>query len=355
MNKLRNNVSASGWRSLTLFEVYVNSVAAGAASLYANGRQQVRIDVRLQARDSSNVIVSLTADDLKNLKLIDAVTMSDLSSDTDYRSAHREKYEIYHGSYFAALQPSVESVDAPCLLSSDMASVIQSTGMGEVAEETSTADERDQGLGYQVVTYWLSTTNLQPRALAAHIHKGSDVIYTTASSTHDPVSGQFRSIVNIRPVRPISYTTADWVSRRVDTVVSNPDFDVDLYYTKIKNEIPKHYAMKFVGCIVDNIALDGWFYSIRKSDRNKIHYFYEPTPPRQILYTSIGEPHRVVRFRVNDYTAVGEVTSARIIDVSAHQYGRGDVLSVFPIDSQGNKHHLKLQVTSDGNGHFPVA
>lgn len=194
-------VPNADWVTLTQFEVRVLARSKVTARVYANGNQQVPVEILIEARDKNDVRVQLSMEQLKTIKLIDYDAGAYISGTNHARDT---RY-VYHWD------PIRE--DLP-------------------AEPESEREPRDTSeLKGQVIFLHTTKSAVTTHKVAAEIRSPAGGVFTT--NTANPTPGKFDSWVIIQGVDRIRYDHSNLKIERVDEQ-SNAHGDVDLYYIKFE-------------------------------------------------------------------------------------------------------------------------
>ena len=95
-----SEVQASNWQQLSYFRVYVHNdgeLQHAEYPLFRNGVQQLRVTVRLAARNAAGVPVKIPAADLANVCLIDYTTSAPISFDNDSPAKEWRPSRVHNG------------------------------------------------------------------------------------------------------------------------------------------------------------------------------------------------------------------------------------------------------------------
>ncbi|WP_367346211.1 hypothetical protein [Stenotrophomonas bentonitica] len=193
-----DGVPAANWAYLTEFKVQVNQRPKVTAPVYANGYQQVPVQVIIQAADRNGAIVSLSRNQLWSIKLIDYHSGSYIPNTTHTRDLRF----IYNWEPF------------------------REEGLGEGDEETV---EDSPGVNAQEIYLHTAMTTVATRQIAAEIISPEGVVFRT--NTQNPTAGKFDSWVILQGKEPLKYYHYDLIMERHDAL-SNANWDVDLYYIR---------------------------------------------------------------------------------------------------------------------------
>ncbi|WP_282246555.1 hypothetical protein [Stenotrophomonas sp. PS02300] len=261
----------ANWVTLRRFEVQVNQRSQITAPVYANGRQQVPVEIIIEARDSDGVEVQLSTAQLKSIKLINYNTNTAVvgcKHDKDARF-------IYHWA-------PVKDQDAE-----------------DHPDEEVPADA--PGATAQAIMIYVDTTDVSTSKIAAEITSPSGGLFRT--NTPNPGPGKFDSWINIRGEEEIRYYASDMTMELVNEV-TNDLWDVDLYYIRFTKE-----GLSIVDSIHYDVA--GGEPHLNKSPHlfvYRFHMAFAVGGVRTITYAGHdGKP--AVTFQVNKRP--GQATAAR--------------------------------------------
>ncbi|KAH8428759.1 uncharacterized protein LDX57_006443 [Aspergillus melleus] len=203
---------------VTNFSLRTSAKDSTADSLYANGQMQVKVIVSIKAKipdpdDGPAKDYTLTADELKTIKLIYYDTRKELSGEWSYSTTEND---------FAHVLP------------------------GGTAPAEPIAD------GTQAVIFWVSSTKLDHENIAAQVSQpGKD-----EPTIIDTTGGSYHSMVTLVTLQPITYTTSNVSFTREDTAEG----------TWKKKTWSATWTYKWDQ---DNYYLSSKFYPFLKVDRKK--------------------------------------------------------------------------------------
>lgn len=264
-------VADADWVTLTRFEVQVNQRSQITAPVYANGRQQVPVEIIIEARDKDGVAVDLSDAQLKSIRLINYNTNTAVVGCRHDKDARF----IYH-----------------------WAPVKDDDGENLPDEEVHADTPRSAA---QAIMIYVHTTAVSTSKIAAEITSPSKGLFRT--NTPNPGPGKFDSWVNIRGEQEIRYYQGDMTMELVNEVTSDM-WDVDLYYIRFTEQ-----GLNIVQSVHFDIAGDEPH--LNKSPHlfvNRFHIAFAVGPVRTITYAGPdGKP--VVTFQVNKRP--GQATAAR--------------------------------------------
>ncbi len=259
------------WATISQFEVRVNKRSKFTARVYANGYQQVPIEILIEARDSNGVVVNLSADQLRNIRLIDYDTAEPLG---DMHYFHDPRF-IYQW------EP------------------ILGEG-GDVDGDIHNGDELPESRA-QSMTWYGKKFNVSASKVAAEITSPSGGVFRT--NTPNAAPGKFDSWITVLGVEEPLYDHRDLEMERVDEV-TNSIWDIDLYYIRFSNR-------EFN--IVDSAQLDGYpsvpyHSSLHPLVQSRYHIAFKYGPQFTMEFEGVdGLPG--VSFEVNK--RLGQATAAR--------------------------------------------
>lgn len=289
-------VADADWVTLTRFEVQVNQRSQITAPVYANGRQQVPVEIIIEARDRDGVAVSLSDAQMRTIRLIN------YNTNTAVVGCKHDKDErfIYQWA-------PVKDED------------------GEALDEEVSADA--PGATAQTIMIYVHTTAVSAFKIAAEITSPSNGVFRT--NTPNPAPGKFDSWVNIGGQEAPIYDDHALVMERVDEV-SNIVWDVDLYYIKFSEE-----DFNIVGAVHHDVAADQPHLSvIHNGNQNRFHIAFAVGAKRTITYASNGNKPGI-SFEVN--RRPGQATAARcIVQGTMYHQGKRQESCIWYFNQYGN-------------------
>ena len=196
-------VADADWVTLTRFEVQVNQRSKIIAPVYANGRQQVPVEIIIQARDKDGVEVSLSDAQMRTIRLIN------YNTGTAVVGCRHDK-----DARFIYYWPLGKDDD----------------GEGNPDEDVP-ADT--PGATAQAIMIYVHTTAVSTSRIAAEIESPSGGVFRT--NTSNPPAGKFDSWVDIRGEEELRYRHTDLVMERENEVTTS-HWDIDLYYIRFATQ-----------------------------------------------------------------------------------------------------------------------
>ncbi len=299
------------WHSLSVFRVQIHKNTGVNAEVYANGLQQVPIEVVVQARDRNNVVVNLTQEQLMGVNGV--------------RLIHYEN-----------------NVGVPlCTHTHDARFVYEwnpTRDDGTELEPDAQTDEAPTSTG-QIVKIYVRKKDLSSTWIAAEITSPSGAKFRT--NTPNPTDGKFDSWVTIKGREPKIYPW-NCSTMTSENAYNATYWDVDLYYirfidTKLRIVASRHYGYG------DH---DGYHYNWLKGGNQTLHVCYGAGAARPVTHRSLAGTNSIT-LNINKHP--GQATASRILD--ARDYGcvsyQGCVMGY--IDQHGNESKVFVRGTSDGN------
>jgi hypothetical protein len=318
-----NGQSRKAWVSLSRFEVNCQSRQNVVAPVYANGLQQVPIEVVIEARDENGVVVPVDVASLR-VSLVDYNNPS-VVPDGIIPWAEELPEFVYHWT----VQREIPGMDA-----GDEAGL----GMGVAQAHHDTPSARGQ-----VFKKWISMRRIATVKLAAMVTSPAGVVFV--SNTPNSAPGKFNSyvIVDGRPPKAIPWTEMSLA--RVNAF-QNDRYDVDLYYV---------YFTDPNISIVDTVHHpdhpgNGSHYAWKDNDATLYMQacFAMAGGPREVTWTSCIEGVNC-KFRINDRP--GQAACARVTFSSAHvctNY-RAHGVALGLLDHYGNDSRVGIGPADGGN------
>lgn len=316
-------IARANWVTLSVFEVTCQNRDKVNAPVYLNGLQQVPIRVRIEARDGNGIPVSLTEQQLREIKLF------------EYDNPGRE--------FLGMLTPGMFLYNHTV------------SPAGESAEDKS--DEEADVDSIQSITRYLAFREIQALKLAATITSPLGVVYRTNVANPNPAMGEFDSWVNVVGVEPVRFGASDM------EVVHHNQMDapdVDLYFVKFRDN--RFYIMDdayYADYLSDGGRGDERnsgqvnFCALNHSGNWYTQFFYLLGDQKQVTYRFWGIPFS---FPVNQKE--GQSTFARITTpltpvegvtqefhraqrvVYYNQHGNSALVQMRPVDG-GNRMELE--------------
>lgn len=301
-------LSKKPWKYLTIFEVTCQGRQKVVCPIYANGRQQVPIQINIEARDEDGVIVDVNHSKLYlNLVSYDDVDVfpSDLG-----RAGNADSRFIYNWQVGPA-----EAANGP---------------------ESSLVDiERGQS-----VMQFVSASKVGTYKLAARCRSPDWVLFTT--NTTNPTDGKFDSWVLIDGRPPEAQKWDCFAMTRTD-YREGGGWDIDLYYVYFTIPNLKIVASIKYGSAGDDEAHYSWI----KSDRQTRHVAYPAGARRDVDHYSCESPGIGTVIQTN--LREGQATVARIREPKPCGNFTYNGVVMGYIDQFGNESKVGIKGASDGN------
>lgn len=300
------------WKYLSKFQLTCQGYDKVRCTVYANGRQQVPIQINIEARDEDGVIVDVNHAGLY-LYLCKYDDIDVFPTELG-RTATEDPRFVYDGT--------VQSISAGA----------EATGASPVAFEEA---ER-----VQHVKQFVSANKVGTYKLAVRCRNKDKVLFAT--NTPNPSSGKFDSWLLIDAREPVAIPVKDFGINR-ENAYSSSMWDVDLYYIYFTSPNLR---------IVDSVKY-GWsgeglpHYSWTKSGKQVHHVTYRVGERRGVANRSCKEHSSYVSFYVN--SRPGQATAARITDRRPCGNYHSDACVMGYINQYGNESKVMIKGASDGN------
>lgn len=273
-------VADAAWVPLSRFEVQVNQRSKITAPVYANGRQQVPVEIIIEARDSDGVVVSLSDAQMRTIRLIN------YNTSTAVVGCKHDKDERFIYQW---------------------APLKDEDGEGNPDEDVPADTPRATA---QAIMIYVHTTAVSAFKIAAEITSPLEGVFRT--NTPNPGPGKFDSWVSIGGQEAPIYDDHALIMERVDEA-SNMVWDVDLYYIRFSEE-----DFNIVGAVHHDAAADQPHLSIiHNGNQNRFHIAFAVGAKRTIRFYNSGNTPGI-SFEVN--RRPGEATAARCIVQGALYY-----------------------------------
>ncbi len=302
----------TNWKTIDQFILQVNKHPKVIAPVYANGRQQVPIEIVIRARDANGVVVNLTSTQLKSIRLIEYDTGSAVGNVSDTK----DNRFIYQWP----------------LTRED----------GTEVEEAAPTENDVPEVAAQSVTKYVHKNSLSGNWVAAEIISPSGAAFRT--NTPNPSPGKFDSWVKLNGREPPVYAWDCFAMSDPHNAVTNSNFDVDVYYVRFTDA-----NLRIVASINHRTSLArGAHYAWNKDSGRMEHLVIDKGAYRPMTRKSCRSDHEVT-FTVDSRSE--QATVVRIRDkigktCSNHSYQHG---LVSYIDQHGNASKVMLRAASDGN------
>lgn len=288
-------VADAAWVTLSRFEVQVNQQSKITAPVYANGRQQVPVEIIIEARDSDGVVVSLSDAQMRTIRLIN------YNTSTAVVGCKHDKDErfIYHW------RPLKDD-----------------DGEGNPDEDVPADTPRSTA---QAIMIYVHTTAVSTSKIAADIRSPSEGLFRT--NTPNPPAGKFDSWVNIRGEEELRYRHTDLVMERINEVTTS-HWDVDLYYVRFSEA-----AFNIVQSVHPDMPGGTPHLSKTASGNRKVHIAFS-AGARSTINLLGGHGIPGVSFEINK--RAGEATAARWTSRLVHYSERRSEACVRYYNQYGN-------------------
>ncbi len=304
------------WKYLSKFQLTCQGYDKVRCTVYANGRQQVPIQINVEARDEDGVIVDVNHAGLY-LYLCKYDDIDVFPTELG-RTSTEDPLFIYDGTVQGA------SVDAEA-----------SEGMSVASKET----ER-----VQKVQQFVTANKVGTYKLAVRCRSPDKVIFVT--NTPNPPDGKFDSwlLIDARESKGLPWDSFEISGPH--NVVTNSDFDVDLYYIYFKDT--NYRIVDTINYRFPNLQRSA-HYAWNKGVVRMEHIAFYRWIPREVKHRSCFSADYTATFTVDDRP--GQATAARIRDVKGRQcpnYSYQHGLLGY-IDQYGNESKVMLRAAPDGN------
>ncbi|MGY8562766.1 hypothetical protein L0938_05025 [Paracidovorax citrulli] len=300
------------WKYLSRFELTCQGYDKVRCTVYANGRQQVPIQINVEARDEDGVVVDVNHAGLY-LYLCKYDDIDVFPTELG-RTATEDPRFVYDGT----VQSASGGADA-------------FEGRPVPLEET----ER-----VQHVKQFVTANKVGTYKLAVRCRSPGKVIFVT--NTPNPPDGKFDSWLLIDARAPVSIPVKDFGMSRENSY-SNSTWDVDLYYIYFKSG-----DLRIVDSVKYGSAADDKPYYSWTKDNDQIHHVtYRAGDRRTVQHHSCKVPGDFIIFPVN--TRPGQATAARIRDERPCGNYHYDARVMGYINQYGNESKVKIKGASDGN------
>lgn len=302
---------ATRWVRLSKFEVTVQHTPNVRATVYANGRQQIPVQVEIIAHDENDDEVDLTYAQLLDIALISFESSTPPPLWLGFTTSRNELYD-YNGQ---------------------IQSVAEDDDLAPVSQENAKRG--------QTIIWYTSARQVGTSKLAAAITSPSGVRYITNNQTGVP--GTFNSwvIVDARPPEVHAWnelTMSDHVN-----LITNDSWDVDLYYIRF---VKPQY--RIVAATRHGGNLDQPFYSWPKDGwaRKSSGAFVVTSSARTVLFPSGNSSG--ITFTVNDRP--GQACAARVSSRTTFSIAQSSKYGyVTYFDQYGNSAPAVIAPSSNGN------
>lgn len=299
------------WVTLSQFVVQINKQSEVNAQIYANGRQQVPIEVIIQARDKDGVAVNLTQEQLKGIRLIEYETEKAVA---DWSHKKNDLF-VYEWP----------------LTRDDGAEVEPDAEPSETPEATA-----------QPIMIYVKKTDATTTWIAAEITSPSGGIFRT--NTPNPPAGKFDSWVKLHGRPPKVTNWEQFVISVPKRVVANSDWEVMLYYIYFADP-----NSRIVASINYQELKRGVHFTIDQYARKRVEQIaFVVGPQVSYVHRSGLSNDRYTTFTINDRS--GQANAARVSDFTSMPYGYWNHQNGLMgyIDQHGNESKITLKAIADG-------
>ena len=238
-----SSAQASNWKQLSYFRVFVENDAHLQNARYPllnNKRQQLRVTVRLAARDASGNLVTIPQSDLDNIRLIDYNTSALIDFNNSFTgdwtsSRHNQGYTWDRGFFdsirtlrleqpqlFEELENRADVVEAMHVnVPEQIKHELESQG-SNVLSVLAGENMADCPNGYQCVQFYVSTGARAARRLAARLTNSDGTVFrSNYSEVGDDLGegdkrGKFNSSFEVDPVTFPNLPNDHFGDRRTD-------------------------------------------------------------------------------------------------------------------------------------------
>lgn len=300
----------ANWVTISQFIVQVNKESKVTVPIYANGRQQVPIEIVIHARDADGVAVSLNAAQLKAIKLIEYESGAAVGNVSDTKDA-RYVYEF------------------PLLTEDGTAANAEAREEGHTPTNSA-----------QTIVKYVHKSTLSSNWIAAEIVSPSGGVFRT--NTPNPPAGKFDSWIKLQGRQPVAIPWDDFAMTRQDHV-TNPRWDVDLYFVYFTEANLRIVASIKYGSAGPDAAHYSWI----KSGKQVQHVAYPVGARRTVTHRSCANPSDYTLIQIN--TREGQANVARIKDSrTCGSFVSNGVLMGY-INQYGNESKVAIRGSSNGN------
>ncbi|WP_314104575.1 hypothetical protein [uncultured Stenotrophomonas sp.] len=300
------------WKYLSKFQLTCQGYDKVRCTVYANGRQQVPIQINVEARDEDGVIVDVNHAGLY-LYLCKYDDIDVFPTELG-RTATEDRRFVYDGT----VQSASTGVEA-------------SAGMVGAFEE----DER-----VQYVRQFVTAKKVGTYKLAVRCRSPDKVIFVT--NTPNPPEGKFDSWLLIDAREPVPIRWEEFGMSREDAY-NNSKWDLDLYYIYFKDANLRIVDSVSYGFPVNDMP----HYSWNKGGKQIHHVTYRANERRMVRHRSCADPSNYLNFYVN--SRAGQATAARVTDTRPCGSFHSDPRVMGYIDQYGNESKVMIKGSSNGN------
>jgi hypothetical protein len=313
----RDPRSSKPWKYLTRFELTCQGRNKVRCPVYANGRQQIPVEIIIEARDEDGVVVDIPTD-YASLKL----RLCEYNDTESY--PHRIGEAHFEDEDYVYDWQAQRSSDAP---------------------ENGGATSGDATLpnSVQVVRRWLYTDVVHSRKLAVRCTSPDGVVFAT--NTPNPPDGKFDSYIIVEGRAPQAIPW-DKVSLTKINALNDIAYDVDLYYVYFTDP-----NIRIVGTNhnPDFGGADYKHYGWRQGDSYREQVCFGRSGGARMVTWQSHPEIRSCQFMVNDRP--GQATLARVLlhlGYFVQKYRRYGVYLGL-IDQFGNESRVGIHPIKDVN------
>lgn len=298
---------SANWATISQFVVQVNKQSKVVAPIYANGRQQVPIEILIQARDTNGVAVNLTNAQLKSIRLIEYDTGAAVGNVSDTKV---DRY-IYHWTVTREDENDVNEV------------LPSGSDSPEIAAQT--------------VIKYVHKNLVSTNWIAAEITSPGGAVFRT--NTPNPTAGKFDSWIKLQARQMLIFDYSCLQVARVDEVTV-PFWDVDFYYISFKDP-----NMRIVWSVHPDTPANTAHSNCRGGNGYYGHVAYLRDVRRRVGYSGGLLPG--LEYYVNQRD--GSATVARVSAPENYLGGRHDSACVIYVNQHGNEARCNLQPNAGDN------
>ncbi len=314
--------SGKPWVYLSDFKVTCKGRDKVLAPIYANGRQQLPLEILIEARDENGVVVRIPEDDLV-IWIVDYNSSGDLPSGVTWTKIEEPKYVYDWATQLDGVGGEGSNSTQPLL--------------SEAAQQSS-----EPSSGSQVFRRWMISHEVKAVKIAVKVTSPGGVEFI--SNNENPAPGKFDSYVIVDGREPDVITWDKLAITGPRNVYTDYPFDVDLYYVYFND--PLNPGLKIVDAINYRAALDTCHYAWMKGARRFEQAAFKMLPARTLTYKSC---HHSCSFRLGEREGEAEVGRIRNnlgAPCGNYSYQHG---LVGYINQYGNETRVVLRAASDGN------
>lgn len=300
------------WTYLSMFKVTCQGSDKIRCPVYANGRQQIPIQINIEARDEDGVVVDVNHGRLYlNLVLYDDVEV--FPKELGRSGSENSKY-IYQWPIGNAPATACELTHGSLPF--------------EDVEST------------QTVMQFVTANKVGTYKLGARCRSPGWVLFTT--TTPNPSQGKFDSWLLIDAREPVPMPWDEFGMSREDAYNSR-EWDLDLYYIYFKDVNLRIVDSVSYGSAVHDMP----HYSWNKGGKQIHHVTYRANERRMVRHRSCADPSNYLNFYVN--SRAGQATAARVTDTRPCGSFHSDPRVMGYINQYGNESRVMIKGSSDGN------